>query len=189
MAMEMIMMKMVKYDKLQEKISNCIVLILFLLIYSCHSAVPKESNVMTIEKNHSPREELDDDDDDEQQPGDVLRAQGAQNDAKQPINLIVGDGIGGEHAEIISGNDPFIQDESSNFFSYFIFVLFASACLYVAYHNKSKMMALILEGRRSRAHSARGGRRKHKAAYRKLDCNLEEAISSSGKVSSSQVIY
>lgn len=91
-------------------------------------------------------------------------------------------------AEIID-NDPFFQDEDSNFFSYFMCALLVCAAVYIVYHNKQKVMALVVEGRRSRSNSARGGRRKHRAAYRKLDSNLEEAIQSSGKVSSSPVIY
>lgn len=85
-------------------------------------------------------------------------------------------------------NDPFSEDKNSSFFSYFLFMLLVSATLYVVYHNKTKVMALLVEGRRSR-NGSRDGRRKHRAAYRKLDSNLEEAIQSSGKVSSSQIIY
>lgn len=91
-------------------------------------------------------------------------------------------------AEIIA-SDPFFQDEDSNFFSYFMCALMICAAIYIVYHNKQKLMALVVEGRRSRSNSTRGGRRKHRAAYRKLDSNLEEAIQSSGKISSSQVIY
>lgn len=95
----------------------------------------------------------------------------------------------GQPAEIIE-SDPFFEDTDSNFFSYFMFLLLVCAAFYVVYHNKTKVLALVVEGRRSRGGSSRGsGRRKHKAAYRKLDCNLEEAIQSSGKISSSQVIY
>lgn len=63
---------------------------------------------------------------------------------------------------------------------------------YVAYHNKSKILALLIEGRRGRAHSSRGAsrRKSHSAEYRKLDCNLEEAIQSGGSQTlSSQIIY
>lgn len=86
-------------------------------------------------------------------------------------------------------NDPFSEDKNSSFFSYFMFMLLVCATLYVVYHNKTKVMALLVEGRRSRAGGSRDGRRKHRAAYRKLDTNLEEAIQSSGKVGSSQIIY
>lgn len=90
--------------------------------------------------------------------------------------------------------DPFFDQEDSNFFSYFMFVMFACIVCYVVYHNKSKLVALLVEGRRS--NSGRGGfskgGRKHTAAYRKLDSNLEEAITSNASASSrstSQIIY
>lgn len=89
--------------------------------------------------------------------------------------------------------DPFFEESDSNFFSYFLFVMFACIVCYVAYHNKSKLLALALEGRRSS--TGRGGfskGRKHTAAYRKLDSNLEEAIMSNSAASSrsqQQIIY
>ncbi|XP_052903580.1 uncharacterized protein LOC128310878 [Anopheles moucheti] len=96
-------------------------------------------------------------------------------------------------SDIVSGSDPFYDQKDSNFFSYFLFAMFSCAMLYVAYHNKSKLLALVVEGRRTS--SGRGGfskGRKHTAAYRKLDSNLEEAITSgsgTGGHSSSQIIY
>ncbi|XP_058169896.1 trans-Golgi network integral membrane protein 1-like [Anopheles ziemanni] len=96
-------------------------------------------------------------------------------------------------SEIMQGSDPFYNQNDSNFFSYFLFAMFSCVVLYVAYHNKSKLMALVVEGRRTS--NGRGGfskGRKHTAAYRKLDSNLEEAITSgsgSGGHSSSQIIY
>lgn len=96
-------------------------------------------------------------------------------------------------SDIVPGADPFYEQKDSNFFSYFLFAMFSCAMLYVAYHNKSKLLALVVEGRRTS--SGRGGfskGRKHTAAYRKLDSNLEEAITSgngSGAHSSSQIIY
>lgn len=89
--------------------------------------------------------------------------------------------------------DPFFEEGDSNFFSYFLFVMFACIVCYVGYHNKSKLLALALEGRRSS--TGRGGfskGRKHTAAYRKLDSNLEEAIMSNSAASSrsqQQIIY
>uniref|UniRef100_A0A182Q783 Uncharacterized protein n=1 Tax=Anopheles farauti TaxID=69004 RepID=A0A182Q783_9DIPT len=96
-------------------------------------------------------------------------------------------------SDIVQGTDPFYEQKDSNFFSYFLFAMFSCAMLYVAYHNKSKLLALVVEGRRTS--SGRGGfskGRKHTAAYRKLDSNLEEAITSGSTVgghSSSQIIY
>lgn len=86
----------------------------------------------------------------------------------------------------------FREDTESSFFPYFMFLMFVVVSLYVAYHNKSKILALMIEGRRSRNYTSRnGGRRKHSSAeYRKLDSNLEEAIQSEGgHVLSTQIIY
>lgn len=89
--------------------------------------------------------------------------------------------------------DPFFEESDSNFFTYFLFAMFGCIVCYVAYHNKSKLLALALEGRRSS--TGRGGfskGRKHTAAYRKLDSNLEEAIMSNSAASSrsqQQIIY
>lgn len=83
--------------------------------------------------------------------------------------------------------DQFKEEPSSNFFYYFLFGMFACILAYVVYNNKSKILALILEGRRSQ--NGRGGRRKHTAAYRKLDSNLEEAIMSAPSGRTSQIIY
>lgn len=85
--------------------------------------------------------------------------------------------------------DPFVADADSNFFTYFMFLMLICIMAYVAYHNKSKVMALVLEGRRSSGGRNGIGRRKHTAAYRKLDTNLEEAISSNSSVRTTQIIY
>lgn len=90
--------------------------------------------------------------------------------------------------------DPFFQGTDSNFFAYFMALMFICIVVYVLYHNKTKVIALVLEGRRSSS-SGRGGsssgfsRRKHTAAYRKLDTNLEEAITSNKCGKSAQIIY
>lgn len=85
----------------------------------------------------------------------------------------------------------FREDKDSSFFSYFMFFMFVIVTLYVGYHNKSKILALLIEGRRSRSYSRSSGRRKqHSAEYRKLDSNLEEAIQSGGgQVLTTQIIY
>lgn len=85
----------------------------------------------------------------------------------------------------------FQEDKESRFFPYFMFLMFVTVTVYVTYHNKSKILALLIEGRRSRYSSRGGSRRKqHSAEYRKLDSNLEEAIQSDGgHVMSTQIIY
>lgn len=88
-------------------------------------------------------------------------------------------------------SDPFLEGTDSNFFSYFMAMMFVCIVLYVAYHNKTKVIALVLEGRRSSSDGRGGGigRRKHTAAYRKLDTNLEEAIKSNNSGRTAQIIY
>lgn len=85
------------------------------------------------------------------------------------------------------GTDPFLEESGSNFFTYFLMGMFLCIVLYVIYHNKTKILALLLEGRRG--DKGRNGRRKHTAAYRKLDSNLEEAITSSASGRTTQIIY
>lgn len=86
-------------------------------------------------------------------------------------------------------DDPYSDNSDSNFFAYFMFLMFVCVVCYVGYHNKSKVMALLLEGRRTSGGRNGIGRRKHTAAYRKLDTNLEEAISSNSSGRTTQIIY
>lgn len=84
----------------------------------------------------------------------------------------------------------FRQDKQSNFFPLLMFAMFIVVTFYVAYHNKSKILALLIEGRRRNSSRGGGRRNKHSAEYRKLDSNLEEAIQSDGgHVLSTQIIY
>lgn len=95
-------------------------------------------------------------------------------------------------SRLLSNQVEFHEDKESSFFPYFMFLMFVVVTFYVAYHNKSKILALLIEGRRSRSYSSRGGgrRKQHSAEYRKLDSNLEEAIQSDGgHILSTQIIY
>lgn len=80
-----------------------------------------------------------------------------------------------------------IDDSDSYFFSYFMMVCIMFICGYVAYHNKQKILALVVEGRKGRRPSRT--RRPNSANYRKLDSNLEEAVTSSCNKNATQVIY
>lgn len=80
-----------------------------------------------------------------------------------------------------------IDDSDSYFFSYFMMVCVVFICGYVAYHNKQKILALVLEGRKGRRSSRT--RRPNSSNYRKLDSTLEEAVTSSCNKNSTQVIY
>lgn len=77
-------------------------------------------------------------------------------------------------------------EDDSNFFGYLtvIGILCIGGC--VVYHHKQKILAIILEGRRSRGGR---GRRRHSANYRKLDCTLEEAVNSQCDSNTTNVIY
>ncbi|XP_015114297.1 trans-Golgi network integral membrane protein 2 [Diachasma alloeum] len=78
-------------------------------------------------------------------------------------------------------------DDDSHFFGYFtLFGLFGIG-LFAAYHHKHKIFAMLLEGRRSRG--GRGRRRPSTANYRKLDCTLEEAVTSQCSSNVTHVIY
>ncbi|XP_017882307.1 trans-Golgi network integral membrane protein TGN38-like isoform X2 [Ceratina calcarata] len=78
-------------------------------------------------------------------------------------------------------------DDESHFFTYFTIVSLLSVAAYVGYHNKQKILAIVLEGRRSR--NNRGRRRPSTANYRKLDCTLEEAVTSQCNANVTHVIY
>ncbi|XP_033215709.1 trans-Golgi network integral membrane protein 1-like [Belonocnema kinseyi] len=78
-------------------------------------------------------------------------------------------------------------EEESHFFSYLVVISLLFVCFYFAYHNKKKVLAMFLEGRRSR--NGRGRRRPSTANYRKLDCNLEEAVTSQCNSNVTHVIY
>nr|CAH7716921.1 unnamed protein product [Callosobruchus chinensis] len=79
------------------------------------------------------------------------------------------------------------MDGESYFFSYFMVVCVLFVLGYVVYHNRQKVLALVLEGKRSKTQYR--SRRPNSANYHKLDTNLEEAISSNCNKNSSHVIY
>ncbi|KAG5333783.1 TGON2 protein, partial [Acromyrmex heyeri] len=78
-------------------------------------------------------------------------------------------------------------EDDSHFFTYFTVITLACLAGYIGYHNKQKILAIVLEGRRSR--SNRGRRRPSTASYRKLDCTLEEAVTSQCNANVTHVIY
>ncbi|XP_070156092.1 trans-Golgi network integral membrane protein 1 [Polyergus mexicanus] len=78
-------------------------------------------------------------------------------------------------------------EDDSHFFTYFTVITVACIAGYIGYHNKQKILAIVLEGRRSR--SNRGRRRPSTANYRKLDCTLEEAVTSQCNANVTHVIY
>ncbi|XP_012288928.1 trans-Golgi network integral membrane protein 1-like [Orussus abietinus] len=78
-------------------------------------------------------------------------------------------------------------EEDSHFFAYFTVISVLCICGYIGYHNKQKILAIALEGRRGK--SGRGRRRPSTASYRKLDCTLEEAVTSQCNSNVTHVIY
>ncbi|XP_037093415.1 trans-Golgi network integral membrane protein 1-like [Pollicipes pollicipes] len=77
------------------------------------------------------------------------------------------------------------QGGDSNFFAYFLTAVVLCIIFYLMFHNKQKILALIIEGR-----SPSGRRRPHSSQYRKLDNSLEEVISSQQRQEiSSNIIY
>ncbi|XP_046753534.1 uncharacterized protein LOC124416464 [Diprion similis] len=78
------------------------------------------------------------------------------------------------------------MDPPQHFFTYFMAISVTCLICYIAYHKKQKIMALLFEGRKSRG---RGRRRPNTANYRKLDCTLEEAVTSQCNSNVTHVIY
>lgn len=75
--------------------------------------------------------------------------------------------------------------DDSHFYAYFMTMVVICIIGYLVFHNKQKILALALEGR-----SRRGTRRRpNTSAYRKLDSNLEEAVTSACSTSVTHVIY
>jgi len=77
------------------------------------------------------------------------------------------------------------MDERSSFFGYFILLSIVAIIAYLVFHNKQKILALVLEGRRRQGNRRRSGGRE----YRKLDSNLEDTMDPGRETSLRQVIY
>lgn len=93
-------------------------------------------------------------------------------------------GTTGRNDNVVFG-DQFVNAEGSNFFAYFMTVVVLCIIGYLVFHNKQKILALALEGR-----ARRGTRRRpNTSGYRKLDSNLEEAVTSACSTSVTHVIY
>jgi len=79
------------------------------------------------------------------------------------------------------------SNDESNFFSYFMLLSLVCILAYLVFHNKQKILALILEGRRRQGTRRKSGGRQ----YSKLntDSNLEDTMNLSRESSMQQVIY
>ncbi|XP_045625936.1 trans-Golgi network integral membrane protein 1 isoform X2 [Procambarus clarkii] len=74
----------------------------------------------------------------------------------------------------VNNGGKFRDDEDSHFFAYFLTIMVTAIIFYLVFHNKQRIIALIIEGRAPR--SGRTRRSSSRAKYHKLDNNLEEAI-------------
>lgn len=93
--------------------------------------------------------------------------------------------------KVIDKDVQFQEDPDSNFFAYLCGIMFLCIFLYVLQQNRHKILALCLEGRRGSRRGRERSRGGSKAAYSKLDCNLEEAIMSKKSLNgkSMDIIY
>jgi hypothetical protein len=110
------------------------------------------------------------------------------DDSKRENNAILPENSVVELENHMTENESL--ETQSQFFSYFVFFTILCLVAYLVVHNKKKILALVMEGRRKNTSGrASGGRRSSSAQYRKLDNNLEEAMGSTSDESIRHVIY
>jgi len=78
------------------------------------------------------------------------------------------------------------EGTQSNFLGYLIVLSILTIVAYLVFHNKKKILGLIVEGRSSRQP---GRRRSNGREYRKLDSNVEDMMETGKETSMRQVIY
>jgi hypothetical protein len=138
------------------------------------------------EKDFETNIDADDDDPDDYSPQDLTRDNN-RNNVQNNNKLNIVDVEAPETVRV----EMFEEDPDSNFFTYLCIVMFLSILLYILYHNRQKILGLLIEGRRGSRRQRERSRGGSKAAYSKLDCNLEEAITSKKSLSgkSMDIIY
>lgn len=102
----------------------------------------------------------------------------------------VSGGKAGQPKETIKAENTFVpgehfDDDQSSFFTYFVLLSIVAILAYLVFHNKQKILALILEGRRRQSSRRTVGGRQ----YRKLDSNLEDTMTSNRDTGSQHVVY
>lgn len=121
-------------------------------------------------------------DDGEEEPKETLSDTDLLTDTKETSN-------NKPSINKMPANPASSEETPSYFLSYFFALTIICIAGYLIYHNKNKLMGLVLEGRKPR-----NGRRQRRsssssARYRKLDNNLEEAMGPNSETSFSQVVY
>ncbi|XP_028136550.2 trans-Golgi network integral membrane protein 2 isoform X2 [Diabrotica virgifera virgifera] len=162
---------------------------------------PEQAPPPVVDNVAPAQQNPDDDDEDEGDHGDDGHLEGIDNDyGPDPAGPARPESVRAEPKAVERKPDTTVQeispvsddnldvvDGESPFFSYFMVICVVFVLGYVAYHNRIKVMALLLEGKRNKRQNR--GRRPNSANYHKLDSNLEEAISSNVTKNSSNVIY
>lgn len=82
-----------------------------------------------------------------------------------------------KNSGIYRGSDP-LEHTSSHFAAFFLTAIVMVFAAYVVYHNRQKIVAIIIEGQNN------SGRRR---GYRKLETNVEEAMPSMKSANSTYV--
>ncbi|XP_012266600.2 trans-Golgi network integral membrane protein 2-like isoform X1 [Athalia rosae] len=121
--------------------------------------------------------------DGDEDPNELLKDTSVQSNLPEPPEI---KDLNEKHLRYSPGGMNLEEDES-HFFVYFMVLSLVCLMGWVGYHNKKKIMAIVLEGRKSRGE--RGRRRPNTAGYRKLDCTLEEAVTSQCNSNVTHVIY
>ncbi|KAF4526445.1 hypothetical protein B566_EDAN014057 [Ephemera danica] len=134
----------------------------------------------TSQQDHGNVEQDDDDDDDltMHEEGQLTRQ------SQKEFSPVLGGDTDSQYHRFNSFRDA----EDSHFFAYFLTLSVICIIGYLVFHNKNKILALVLEGRKG-PRGGRSSRRPSTSSYRKLDSTLEEAISSSAPRTNPHVIY